>query len=180
MKKELWTEGFSKYFDRCLLQNVKDSLKWKAERLNLFGLNGVTNNISESVNQLYQSLLDKKKKPVVEAMRTAMLMMVSRLEEIRRSIQGDGDLRVKQECRVQLERILPSEQDDYVSIPELAEIFNHGNSSNQRPASYVPKKEFMISRRGLANFFVRCNRVMIIYDHIFVRGLYGELAHVRH
>ena len=157
---------------------MKSSLKWKAERLNLFGLNGVTSNISESINETYQEHLDKEKKPLIEAIRTAMLLMVSRLEEIRRSIRGDGDLKVKMDCKLKLEKILPPEQADYFSLPQLGEIFNDGSYSHRRPSDYLPNKKYIISKQGLANFFVKCNRVMIIYDHIFVRGLYDDTVHV--
>ena len=174
-----WSEQFTKYFDRCLMDNVKESLKWKAEELNLFGLNGVTSNCNESINDLYQRLLDKEQKPLVEAMKMAMLILVSRLEEIRRSGQGDGDLRVKAECKETLEKILPPEQENFISLDGLSEIFNEGTFSYTRPSSYVPRKEYIMSRTGLANFFVKTNRVLVIYDYLFVRGLYGELAHVR-
>ena len=87
--------------------------------------------------------------------------MVFQLEDIRRSIQGDGDLKFSMNCKLKLEKILPPEQAYCASLSDLAEIFNDGDYLHSRLSDYLPRKKYIISKKGLANTFVMCNRVFL-------------------
>lgn len=173
-----WPIPFQKYFESHLHADVKQSIQGKGDQFKVFGLHGVTSNASESINKLFRHLLDFKKKPLVETMGISQFILTSTCDEIRRSVDREGELSVKVEKEIDLRKILPPKMWDAISLNCIQQIFEHGKYSAPVDCGYKPKLYYLKSRDGLGEFFYKCYRVAIIGADIFVRGIRGKMFNV--